>query len=181
MFHRPKDLLAGSIIQSSLLRRLLVDSFLIPFLISFLASRLLLTLLLWLRSSSRKVGWVSEGEGNTFGEVEGLPHYQNKVFLLYPHPPTFLYTQCVYRRFITSTITFFRPFQPSHLFNHSTLVSAGAAGLLFVAAEMEPTTPLQDGNRAARNRHDATPPLLRTSPPPREGGDIPRKSRRSNV
>ena len=95
MFHRPKDLLAGSIIQSSLLRRLLVDSFLIPFLISFMASRLLLILLLWLRSSSRKVGWVSEGEGNTFGEVEGLPHYQNKVFLLYPHPPTFLYTQFV--------------------------------------------------------------------------------------
>ena len=166
-----KDLLAGSIIQSSLLRRLLVDSFLIPFLISFMASRLLLILLLWLRSSSRKVGWVSEGEGNTFGEVEGLPHYQYRVLLsISPSSYISLYTVCIPSLHHIRPLHLFVNVQLSHLFIHSTLVSVSAAGFLFVAAEMEPTTPLQGGNRAARNRHDATPPFLRTSPPPPGGG-----------
>ena len=135
----------------------------IPFLVSFLASRLLL----WLRRSSRKVGWVSEGEGNRSGRLRPSP-LSNKV-LLFISPSSYnsLYTVCIVAS--SHRPLHFSSISPSHLFIHSTLVSADAAGLLFVAAEMDPTTPLRDGNRAARNPHDATPPLLRTSPPPREG------------
>ena len=171
MFHRLKDLLAGSIIQSSLLRRLLVDSFLIPFLISFMASRLLLILLLWLRSSSRKVGWVSEGEGNRSGRLRPSP-LSNKV-LLFISPSSYnsLYTVCI----VASShrpLHLFVNIQLSHLFIHSTLVSVSAAGFLFVAAEMEPTTPLRGGNRAAQDRHDR---LFFKLHPPQRGGHSSRK------
>ena len=122
-------------------------------------------------------GRLGVGRGRkSFGEVEAFPTVKQGPPFYIPILLQFS-IHSMYRRFITSTITSFRQYQLSHLFIHSTLVSVSAAGFLFVAAEMEPTTPLRGGNRAARNRHDRF--FFELHPP--QGGVIPRENGRSNV